>query len=153
MTNTTKREIERKFLVQVELLPKLPQGSTFAQGYLAFQPSVRVRVADGTRAWLTVKGPGLIERAEYEYEIPVADGDGLLKLCPAVLTKVRYRLPAGPHVWEVDQFTGAHGGLWLAEIELSGVDEAFERPPFVGAEVTEDARYTNGALARAGRAP
>ena len=146
-------EIERKFLVQGESLPPLGEGTELSQGYLSFQPSVRVRVADGRRAWLTVKGPGMIERAEYEYEIPVSDGLGLLGLCLSTLTKVRYRLLVGVHIFEIDQFTGAHAGLFLAEVELSDEHEAFEHPPWLGPEVSTDPRYTNGALARAGRAP
>jgi CYTH domain-containing protein len=146
------REIERKFLVHTDRLPELGEGEALVQGYLAFQPSVRVRSAKA-RAWLTIKGPGQLERAEYEYEIPIDDARGLLQLCAATLTKIRRHVTVGEHVWDLDQFTGAHDGLWLAEVELSAVDEAFARPPWLGAEVTDDPRYTNAALARAGRPP
>jgi adenylate cyclase len=152
-------EIERKFLVDPARVPAEARrdGATYAQGYLAFVPSVRVRVATardgGERAWLTIKGPGTIRRAEYEYEIPSADGRALLDLCVAALAKVRYRVPVGAHTWDLDEFTGPHAGLWLAEVELAAVDEPFERPAWIAAEVSDDSRYTNGALARAGRAP
>jgi CYTH domain-containing protein len=154
-----KREIERKFLVRADRVPAAAraQGVRLAQGYLAFSPSVRVRLAEGGRegpqAWLTIKGPGLVARDEYEYEIPADDARGLLGLCAATLTKVRYRVPVGGHVWDLDEFTGPHAGLWLAEVELARPDEDFERPPWLDREVTADPRYTNAALARAGRAP
>jgi CYTH domain-containing protein len=153
-----KREIERKFLVRVDRLPANArvEGANIVQGYLSFDPSVRVRLArdaHGSHAWLTVKGPGTLSRAEYEYAIPADDAEGLLALCRATLTKVRRRVTVGAHVWDVDEFTGSHAGLWLAEVELSRADEGFERPPWLGDEVSHDARYTNGALARAGRAP
>jgi CYTH domain-containing protein len=154
-----KQEIERKFLVHAARVPASVrrEGARLSQGYLAFQPSVRVRRSEreheAPRAWLTIKGPGLLAREEYEYEIPADDAPGLLALCAATLTKIRYRVPVGAHVWELDEFTGAHAGLWLAEIELPRPDEPFEQPEWLDHEVTDDARYTNGALARAGRAP
>ena len=152
------REIERKFLVRTERLPASARtgGARLTQGYLAHTPSVRVRIAEserGAEAWLTVKGPGMIERAEYEYAIPVDDARGLLELCAASLTKVRRHVEVGAHTWDLDEFTGAHAGLWLAEVELSAQTEEFERPDWLGEEVTDDPRYTNSALARAGRCP
>jgi CYTH domain-containing protein len=152
-------EIERKFLVRRDALPRelLRDGMHFAQGYLSSKPSVRVRLADATtpraKAWLTIKGPGLRSRREFEYEIPPSDAEELLRLCSSQLSKTRYRVPAGKHVWEIDEFTGTHAGLWLAEIELAHEDEEFDRPLWLGDEVTEDPRYTNSALAAAGRAP
>lgn len=155
----TTREVERKFLVRTDLLPPSARmdGTRIVQGYLAFSPSVRVRVAEQEgeppRAWLTIKGPGMVERDEFEYEIPVADAQAMLALCHASLTKVRRRVQVGRHTWDIDEFTGPHAGLWLAEIELADAAEPFERPLWLGEEVSEDARYTNSALARAGRAP
>jgi adenylate cyclase len=154
------REIERKFLVRDADLPRgaLAHGVAMTQGYLAYDPSIRVRLtrdeATGAeRAYLNIKGPGMIDRAEFEYDVPVDDARALLGLCHAALTKVRYHVPVGGHRWDLDRFTGAHAGLWLAEVELASADEAFERPGWLGDEVSLDKRYTNGALARAGRAP
>ena len=141
------QEIERKFLVLAELLPELPQGDEFEQGYLSTEPTVRVRLVarpDGTRhAELTVKGKGLLTRAEFNYPIPAADAEALLRLCARSLRKVRRRLGR----WELDHFRDR--GLWLAEIELTREDEPFDRPPWLGAEVTEDPAYSNSRLASA----
>ena len=152
-------EIERKFRVHVDALPLAARqgGSRFAQGYLAAKPTVRVRLADGgtpnARAWLTIKGPGLRTRSEFEYAIPSEDAEALLGLCGTSLTKVRREVTIGSHVWEIDEFTGPHAGLWLAEIELDDENESFECPGWLGDEVTDDPKFTNSALARAGRAP
>lgn len=152
-------EIERKFLVHVDALPLEARtgGTPFEQGYLATSPTVRVRLADGgsteARAWITIKGPGLVTRSEFEYSIPPDDARALLGLCSTSLRKIRRKLPAGPHVWEVDEFTGAHAGLWLAEIELDAENEPFARPAWLAREVTADPRYSNSSLARAGAAP
>lgn len=139
-------EIERKFLVHEDRLPKdLPQGEELEQGYLSVDPTVRVRLAtreDGTRhAELTIKGTGLVSRPEYNYPIPPADGEALLALCSRSLRKVRRVLGR----FQLDHF--ADRGLWLAEIELRSETESFERPRWVGAEVTEDPAYSNSRLA------
>jgi CYTH domain-containing protein len=140
-------EIERKFLVRKERLPELPQGDELEQGYLSTEPTVRVRLVarpDGTRhAELTVKGKGLLTRAEFNYPIPPADAEALLRLCSRTLRKVRRKLGR----WDLDYFR--ERDLWLAEIELSREDESFERPPWLAAEVTEDATYSNSRLATA----
>ena|SRR5579883_1226250 len=151
-------EIERKFLVRAELFPAAARahGASFVQGYLSIQPSVRLRISmkDGReQAWLTVKGPGTIERAEFEYAVPPEDARAMLALAKATLSKTRHRVPVGAHTWDVDEFHGAHAGLWLAEVELARADEAFEQPPWLGEEVSHDPRYTNSALALAGRPP
>lgn len=151
-------EIERKFLVHVAHLPALSNGRTIAQGYLSDEPAVRVRYAitasGGAEGFLTVKGRGTISRAEFEYTIPPEHAEAMLALCRTSLRKVRYLFHGSDgHEWEIDKFEGAHAGLWLAEIELSRVDEDFERPQWLGLEVTEDPRYTNVALARAGLKP
>ena len=138
-------EIERKFLVRNHLLPALPAPDQIAQGYLSVKPAVRVRLRtapDGARrAYLTIKGRGLVSRAEFEYEVPAADGDALLALCTRSLTKRRYVLGR----WEIDEFTDR--ALWLAEIELAREDEPFERPAWLGEEVTHDPGYSNARLA------
>lgn len=146
-------EIERKFLVHDHLLPReaLGEGTLFTQAYLALDPTVRVRIATQgalpPRAWLTIKGPGLRERAEFEYEIPAEDAAAMLPLCVARLTKTRHRLVFGAHAWDLDHFIDPHAGLCLAEVELSHPDEGFERPPWLGDEVTDDPHYANAALA------
>jgi adenylate cyclase len=138
-------EIERKFLVRAELLPELPQPDELEQGYLSTDPTVRVRLVarpDGTRhAELTIKGKGLLSRAEFNYPIPAADAEALLRLCTRSLRKRRRKLGR----WDLDHFRDRE--LWLAEIELSGEDEPFERPPWLGEEVTQDPAYSNSRLA------
>jgi adenylate cyclase len=148
-------EIERKFLVHTAKLPKLGQGTPYTQGYLARKPAVRVRLAESPRpeAWLTIKGKGDIIRPEFEYSIPVGNAKQLLTMCKFQLTKVRYHVDDGDHVWEIDQFTGAHKGLWLAEIELTREDEKFTRHKWLSTEVTTSPAYSNAALAEAGRSP
>ena len=144
-------EIERKFLVRGDgwrttAEPPVP----IRQGYLCRGPerTVRVRLA-GERAFLTIKGAGTLERAEFEYAIPPADADALMALCePGVIDKERFRVPAGPVVWEVDVFAGRHDGLILAEVELTSADQEVELPDWVGTEVTGDDRYTNAVLSR-----
>jgi adenylate cyclase len=145
------QEIERKFLVRREKLPEhLPQGDELEQGYLSVDPTVRVRLVvrpDGTRhAALTVKGKGLLSRTEFEYPIPPADAESLLRLCTRSLRKVRREL--GRFV--LDHFKSRD--LWLAEIELSSENETFARPDWLGDEVTEDAGYANARLAEERRA-
>jgi adenylate cyclase len=152
------REIERKFLVRPLLIPAdaLRNGAAFEQGYLATEPTVRVRrsvLAGEAFGFLTIKGPGMIDRLELEYAIPPEDARALLALSKWSLSKVRHRIAFGAHTWDVDAFTGDHAGLWLAEIELGREDEPFERPPWVADEVSLDPRYSNAALARAGHAP
>lgn len=141
------QEIERKFLVRKELLPELPQGDELEQGYLSTEPTVRVRLVarpDGSRhAELTIKGKGLLTRAEFNYPLPTGDAEALLRLCSRSLRKVRRRLGR----WELDHFRERE--LWLAEIELTREDEPFERPAWLGVEVTEDPAYSNSRLATA----
>lgn len=120
------------------------------QGYLAESEnvSVRIRVA-GEEARLNIKGGGLVAaRAEYEYAVPLGDGRELLEtLCrrPTV-AKTRHWVPYAGHTWEIDEFHGANDGLVVAEIELEAEDAEFERPAWVGAEVTHLARYYNVRL-------
>jgi adenylate cyclase len=141
-------EIERKFLIDTTKLPQLGEGTALHQGYLSRRPAVRIR-ATPKGAWLTIKGPGTLKRQEFEYPIPAADAQQMLELCYARLSKHRYRLPFQGHIWEVDEFLGM-GAFWLAEIELTTADESFEKPPWLGLEVTGDPHYTNIEIAEFG---
>jgi len=143
-------EIERKFLVSGEAWRQTAEGTRYRQGFLSTEPerTVRVRVA-GPRGSITVKGKNVgARRAEFEYEIPVADAERMLDtLCKRpLIEKVRYVLAVGVHTWEIDVFEGDNAGLVVAEIELRREDEAFERPEWVGDEVTDDPRYFNSNL-------
>jgi adenylate cyclase len=145
------REIERKFLVTDDTWrAEVRSSRRLRQGYLAIDGKTNVRVrTDADRAWLTVKGAGEgISRAEFEYEIPVADAEGLLGLCRhRIIDKTRHLVPAGQHTWEIDEFAGANAGLIVAEIELREESDAFARPAWLGEEVTTDPRYLNASLA------
>ena len=151
-----KEEIERKFLVQRERLPPLPEGARLVQGYLSFWPTVRVRSEEGpgnhTCGYLTVKGPGLVGRDEFEYEIPFEDARAMQQLAQAALvSKTRHRVPATPGddlTWEIDVFDGANEGLIVAEIEIPSLECMFDRPAWLGQDVTEDPAYKNAALAQ-----
>ena len=110
---------------------------------------MRVRIK-GEKGYLTVKGRNAgIRRAEYEYEIPLADAEAMLALCEhPLIEKRRYLVPYEGYTWEVDVFAGANEGLVVAEIELPAEDAAFAKPDWVGAEVSGDARYYNASLIR-----
>lgn len=141
-------EIERKFLVTDAWHPESP-GVSIKQGYIAKSAELLVRVRTaGDRGFLTLKGRTEgVTRAEYEYAVPVKDAEELLALAGGpTIEKTRYRVPFGAHIWEVDVFSGANEGLVVAEIELARADEPFERPPWLGAEVSEDPRYYNANL-------
>lgn len=146
-------EIERKFLVVSDAWRRdVSHSQRMAQGYLAGPPasrcSVRIRIA-GDEAHLNIKSatPG-VERDEFEYPIPLADAEHLLEtLAGRRVEKIRHHVPAGPHVFEIDEFLGDNAGLVVAEIELAHADEAFARPAWLGREVTDLARYYNLNLA------
>jgi len=144
------KEIERKFLVAHQAWRESVNTiHVFKQGYLSYdsERTVRVRATEVT-GYLTIKGitEGLT-RDEFEYEIPLADALALLQLCerPAI-EKKRYIVPNGAHDWEVDVFEGVNEGLVVAEIELGSEDEAFEKPSWLGNEVSGDRKYSNSAL-------
>jgi len=143
-------EIERKFLVTGTEW-KRSNGASITQGYLASSAttSVRVRLRDD-QGFLTVKGNAKgMTRAEFEYEIPQTDGRELLKLCEHHLIRnVRYLVEVAGTCWEVDEFLDENAGLVIAEVELESQDQSFARPPWLGAEVTHEARYFNFSLAR-----
>jgi adenylate cyclase len=142
------REIERKFLVKSDAWRTGARGDLYRQGYLARQPerTVRVRLAKG-RGFLTIKGAGKLDRAEYEYEIPATDAAELLGLCERpLIEKTRYEVLYEGTRFEIDEFAGDNAGLVVAEVELAQPEGPFARPPWLGAEVTEDERYTNASL-------
>lgn len=145
-------EIERKFLLQGDAWRGLGQAVLLRQGYLssARERVVRVRI-EGEQAMLTIKGANVgATRGEWEYPIPLADAAELLDgLCEQpLIEKVRHRIEHAGMVWEVDEFLGANAGLIVAEIELASEDQPFEKPEWIGAEVSGDARYYNANLIR-----
>lgn len=144
------KEIERKFLVSSDHWRALGVATLFRQGYLSVskERTVRVREVDG-QGFITIKGISTgISRVEFEYEIPLLDAHEMLDtLCiKPLIEKRRYRIPCGKHVWEVDEFLGENQGLVVAEIELEDAAEIFALPDWIGAEVSDDARYFNSNL-------
>ncbi|MDH3702956.1 MAG: CYTH domain-containing protein [Alphaproteobacteria bacterium] len=144
------QEIERKFLVTGQAWRTLAPGTLYRQGYLsvAKECTVRVRIA-GEKGYMTVKGPTVgSSRAEFEYEIPVADADAMLDaLCARpLIEKTRRRIPFEGLVWEVDEFAGDNEGLVVAEVELTDEAQKITLPDWVGEEVTHDPRYFNANL-------
>ncbi|AYM79683.1 inorganic triphosphatase [Janthinobacterium sp. HH103] len=145
-------EIERKFLLQGDAWRGLGQTVLLRQGYLssARERVVRVRI-EGEQAMLTIKGANVgATRGEWEYPIPLADAVELLDgLCEQpLIEKYRHRIEHAGMVWEVDEFLGVNAGLLVAEIELASEDQPFEKPEWIGAEVSGDARYYNANLIR-----
>jgi adenylate cyclase len=150
--SSSKREIERKFLVVGDAWrKKASHPAIIVQGYLARgrQATVRVRIKDGRSARLTIKSREHgASRSEFEYRIPVKDAKVLLELCGrSRIEKQRYTVVHGKLTWEVDVFTGAHEGLVLAEVELDDAEQPVALPSWIGEEVTSDPSYRNSALA------
>lgn len=146
-------EIERKFLVEGDFLSEATSKTRIVQGYICSDKgrTVRVRIRDD-KGYLTVKGAASssgLSRYEFEREVPLEDAEQMLRLCEQEsINKERYLVPYKGHTWEVDVFHGHNEGLILAEIELSREDEPFERPSWLGKEVTGDRRYYNSVLTR-----
>jgi adenylate cyclase len=146
-------EIERKFLVaDPAWRARADAGRRLRQAYLAAtdKAAVRVRITDGRDAVLTIKSadPGLC-REEYEYCVPLADAEMLTALRQgSVVDKTRFRVPYGGRRWEVDVYHGENAGLVLAEIEIESETAAVELPPWLGREVTGEARYYAARLAQ-----
>lgn len=142
-------EVERKFLVQGDAW-RQTTGTLYRQGYLSTEKerTVRVRVT-GERGTLTIKGLTRgITRQEFEYEIPVGEAQEMLdSLCQRpLIEKRRHEIEHGGLTWEVDEFLGDNQGLVLAEVELEDAEQAFERPDWLGEEVSDDPRYYNANL-------
>lgn len=146
-------ETERKFLVVGEFKSQGYNATRIQQGYIASNNgrTVRVRIR-GDKGYLTIKGPsGLkgITRYEFDTEIPLDDARELMEICePGIIDKTRYlvKSPDGRHTWEIDEFYGDNEGLVLAEVELSHESEEFQKPEFIGREVTGDRRFYNSHM-------
>lgn len=146
-------EIERKFLLaNADWRDQVSRYYRIRQGYLGKidKASVRVRIQDD-RANLNIKSATLgMRRMEYEYEIPLAEAEEMLEHLSGKpqIDKTRYIVEQAGHTWEIDEFYGDNEGLLVAEVELSSEDETFEKPAWLGEEVTEDPRYYNVNLAK-----
>lgn len=146
------KEIERKFLINGKTWEKRDAGIFYRQGYLSTERnrSVRIRAGEG-KGYLTIKGEthGSV-RDEFEYEIPFEDANELLRnFCrKPLIEKRRYKIKYGGLTWEVDEFEGENKGLILAEVELTAEDQRIELPPWIGKEVTGDAKYYNVNLVK-----
>lgn len=147
------KEIERKFLVVGSAWRSLAQGTRYRQGYLNSDKARTVRIRTvGDQAFLTIKGPTIgMTRTEFEYPIPYDDCVTMLNDLAEqpVIDKIRYKIPMDGLIWEVDEFLGANEGLIVAEVELTSEDQAFEKPDWVGEEVSGDVRYYNSSLIKA----
>lgn len=144
-------EIEHKFLLaNQDWRTQIMHSAIFKQGYLSALPtsSIRVRISDNL-AWLNIKSAVIgTERHEYEYPIPVNEAEEIMNnLCQRpLIEKTRHFVKNQDHVWEIDEFWGDNEGLLVAEIELSSVSECFQKPDWLGQEVTDDRRYYNNNL-------
>ena len=144
------KEIERKFLLKSDAWRALATGTTYRQGYLnsAKERTVRIRTV-GDKAFLTIKGISVgVTRAEYEYPIPFDDCNAMLDNLAEkpLIEKKRYKIAAGGFIWEIDEFFGENQGLIVAEVELQSEDQAFDKPAWIGEEVSGDPRYFNSNL-------
>ena len=141
------KEIERRFLVHPERLPRLVRGNKIIQVYLSNDPVVRVRLK-GKRAYLTVKKEkDYITREEYEYQIPLKDAEKLIKGSSSRVEKTRFNFRLNGSNWEIDKFEGENRGLIIAEIELSKPEERFQKPLWLSRDVTKENKYLNVNLA------
>ena len=149
------QEIERKFLVSGDFKKDAYDSVRITQGYLSSVPQrvVRVRVK-GEKGYITIKGAADetgVSRFEWEKEISLQDALSLLQLAePGIIDKTRYLIKNtdGNHTWEIDEFHGDNEGLVMAEIELQSENDAFDKPNWLGKEVTGDKRYYNSYLSK-----
>ncbi|MEO0045250.1 MAG: hypothetical protein RL705_441 [Bacteroidota bacterium] len=147
-------EIERKFLVlSNDFINEAFSQKRIVQAYLSSNPdrTVRVRIK-GDKGFITIKGKSNANgttRLEWEREISVMDAETLLSICESgTIDKIRHEIKVGKHVYEVDIFSGENEGLVMAEIELQSEEESFEKPSWLGEEVTNDERYYNAYLSK-----
>jgi adenylate cyclase len=144
-------ETERKFLVKGEFRHLSVKEKNITQSYISIDPlkTIRIRISDD-QAYITIKGrpSGIsISRNEWEFSIPVSDAIEMEKIClPGRVVKTRYHIPAGKHIFEVDVFHEKNEGIIIAEIELSSEDEKFEKPEWLGEEVTGNPAYYNANM-------
>lgn len=145
-------EIERKFLVTSAAYKKEAfSQNRIKQGYLSSVPERTVRIRlKGNKAYITIKGVSNatgMSRFEWEKQIPVNEAENLLLLCEkGIIDKTRFEVKIGIHTYEVDEFYGENEGLVIAELELQSENETFEKPSWLGKEVTNDKRYYNSYL-------
>jgi len=146
------KEIEHKFLVAAPAWREaVSDRHAIRQGYLCNdeRASLRVRIVDGERAYLTIKSGRGVTRDEWEYSIPLEDGEELMEKCAGrLIEKTRHLVRRHDVTFEVDVFEGANEGLVLAEVELTREGQPFERPDWLGEDVTGDGRYTNASLSQ-----
>jgi CYTH domain-containing protein len=146
------KEVERKYRVSGEAWRALGRGTHYRQGYLNSNKERTVRIrSTGEKAYITIKGITVgATRAEYEYEIPVADADAIIDTLAErpIIEKRRYEIAYGGVIVQVDEFLGENTGLVVAEVELEREDQVFEKPVWLGDEVTSDPRYYNANLVR-----
>ena len=146
-------EVERKFLIAGDFKSFAKKSVRITQGYISSAPerTVRIRIK-GEKGFITIKGIGSasgVSRYEWEMEIPLAEALDLLQICePGVIDKTRYLIEDGRHTFEVDEYYGDNEGLIVAEVELSSENEAFDKPEWLGDEVTGTAKYYNSMLAK-----
>lgn len=147
-------EIERKFLVNSnDFKTEAFTHNRITQGYLSSVPgrTVRIRIK-GNKGFLTIKGASNesgLSRFEWEKEITIDEATALLNLCEdGVIDKTRFEVKIGNHIYEIDEFYGENDGLLMAEIELKSEAEQFEKPDWLGGEVTNDKRYYNSYLSK-----
>lgn len=145
-------EIERKFLVNGDFKSEVYASERIVQGYIVSNSegkSVRIRIK-GDKGYITIKGastPTGLSRFEWEKEITPDEAEQLMTLCePGIIDKTRYLIKAASHTFEVDEFGGENKGLVIAEIELRTENDTFEKPSWLGDEVTGDIRYYNSRL-------
>jgi adenylate cyclase len=144
-------EIERKFLVDVDLLPDLLDGSIIKQVYVFIDDDKHMRIRLDDEAKITIKmGSKALCRQEFEYNIPYEDAVDMIEQLsnPLIIDKLRYKLEVAGKEWEIDFFMGANLGLVMAEVELADVNESFVRPGWASKEVTHDQKYLNVNLAK-----
>ncbi|MFT6370675.1 MAG: CYTH domain-containing protein [Maribacter sp.] len=147
-------EIERKFLtISNEFKADATSKTRIVQGFLNTNPdrTVRIRIK-GEKGFITVKGKSNLagtSRFEWEKEISIQEAEVLLELCEkGILEKTRFEIPSGNHIFEVDEFQGLNSGLTVAEVELSSEEEAFQKPGWLGQEVTGQIKYYNSQLSQ-----
>lgn len=144
-------EIERRFLLKNDAWREAASApQTLKQGYLSVEKerTIRVRII-GEQAWLTIKGYiSDVSRSEFEYEIPLAHAEAMMAMSPFKMEKLRYKVAHGGFTFEIDEYFGDNAPLIVAEIELPAEDTPFERPDWLGEEITSNGRFTNAYLSK-----